>query len=31
VLAVLLAGGNMAIVLAVWSGLVPEVDKWLRH
>jgi succinate dehydrogenase / fumarate reductase, cytochrome b subunit len=26
-LAVLLAGGNIAIVIAVWAGLVPEVTK----
>jgi succinate dehydrogenase cytochrome b subunit len=31
VLALLLSAGNILIVLAVWSGLVPEVDKMVRH
>jgi succinate dehydrogenase / fumarate reductase, cytochrome b subunit len=30
-LAILLAGGNIAIVVAAWSGLVPEVPKYVGH
>lgn len=30
-LAILLAVGNIAIVVAVWSGLVPEVEKYVGH
>ena len=30
VLAILLAGGNIAIVLSVWAGLVPQVETYVR-
>ena len=29
--AILIAGGNIAIVVAVWSGLVPQVEKFVGH
>jgi succinate dehydrogenase / fumarate reductase cytochrome b subunit len=31
ILAILLAAGNIAIVVAVWTGLVPEVPKYVGH